>query len=239
MSLVPPRGELSVVADVPAAFAALVDSEWASAFSETGGTGNAHAGGQTHDARFRVALSGGETARACYERLATGTAIDWSTVEVFLGDERCVPPDDAAANQRLVRESLLVPTGSLSEFLPMDCADPDAYAGALATRPPLDLVHLGLGPDGHTASLFPGSPALDAPQDSLVVRNEDPSGRNPYPRLTFTFSAIARGRLVVFTVSGAAKHDAFRRICEGEDLPAARVRAPRVVWLCDAAAFEG
>jgi 6-phosphogluconolactonase len=206
--------------------------------SGAGDTG-AEPNGQAGDGRFRIALSGGDTARACYERLATVAAIDWSAVEMFLGDERCVPPEDADANQRLVRETLLAPTGGRSDFVPMDCADPDAYARALASRPPLNFVHLGLGPDGHTASLFPASPALDAPPDSLVVRNEDPTGRNPHPRLTLTFSAIARGRLVVFTVAGAVKHEAFRRICEGEDLPAARVRAPRVLWLCDAAALEG
>jgi 6-phosphogluconolactonase len=238
MSLVPPHGELRLVTDVPAAFAALVVSEYASAAKGSGDAGMAE-DGEPRDDRFRIALSGGDTARACYEQLATVAAIDWSAVEVFLGDERCVPPEDAAANQRLVRESLLAPTGGLSEFVPMDCADPEAYAQALASRPPLDLVHLGLGPDGHTASLFPGSTALDAAPESLVVRNEDPSGRNPHPRLTFTFSAIARGRLVVFTVSGAGKRQALRRICEGEDLPAARVRARRVLWLCDAAAVDG
>jgi 6-phosphogluconolactonase/glucosamine-6-phosphate isomerase/deaminase len=94
-------------------------------------------------------------------------------------------------------------------------------------------VHLGLGPDGHTASLFPGSTGLDADPGRLVVMNDDPTGRNPHERMTLTFSGIARARLVLFTVVGADKQEAMQRIADGEDLPAARVRADRVVWLVD------
>jgi 6-phosphogluconolactonase len=101
----------------------------------------------------------------------------------------------------------------------------------------LDLVHLGLGPDGHTASLFPGSDGLLAPPERLVVNNVDPSGRNAHLRLTLTLAGIARARLVVFTVAGADKHQAMSGIVHHEDLPAARVRADRVVWLCDADAI--
>jgi 6-phosphogluconolactonase len=230
MPLTPPSGELRVVDDVPAAFADVVATEFAAATTS---------GAEQGARRFAMALSGGETARACYERLAGGTAIDWAATDLFLGDERCVPADDPAANQRLVRETLLEPTGETAHFWPMDCGDPGAYEDLLSSRPALDVIHLGLGPDGHTASLFPGSSALEAPENRLVVTNEDPSGRNPHPRLTFTFSAIGRGHLVVFTVSGSPKHDALRRVCAGEALPAGRVRAERVLWLCDHAAVEG
>jgi 6-phosphogluconolactonase len=106
----------------------------------------------------------------------------------------------------------------------------DAYDDLVRGFGPIDLVHLGLGPDGHTASLFPGTPALDV-TDRLVVTNGD--DLHPHLRLTFTFPEIARARLVVFTVAGAGKREALARIRAGEDLPAARVRAERVVWLID------
>jgi 6-phosphogluconolactonase/glucosamine-6-phosphate isomerase/deaminase len=124
----------------------------------------------------------------------------------------------------------------------MRCDDgPDPYQQRIAQAGRLDFVHLGLGPDGHTASLFPGSLALNADPGRLVVMNEDASGRNPFPRMTLTFSGIARGRLVVFTVEGTEKRDAFAAVRRGDaDCPAARVRAGKVIWLVDrAAAGEG
>ncbi len=212
----PPVGELRLVEDVPAAFADLVA---------------ARAAASPHDP-FRIALSGGDTARACYERLAA-EPLDWARLEVFLGDERCVDPDDPAANQRLIREALGERFSELGAFHPMSCDDPEGYAQLLAAVAPLDVVHLGLGPDGHTASLFPGSAGLSAPAGEWVVRNEDPTGHNPLPRLTLTFEAIARGRLVLFTVAGASKAHALSEVFGGKDLPAALVRAAEVVWLCD------
>jgi 6-phosphogluconolactonase len=93
-----------------------------------------------------------------------------------------------------------------------------------------------MGADGHTASLFPGSAALDADPGQLVSLNEDPSGRNKHPRMTLTYGGIARARLVIFTVAGEAKRPALEAIVAGEDLPAARVGAGRVLWLVDPAA---
>ena len=119
----------------------------------------------------------------------------------------------------------------------MRCDDgPEPYQLKISALPAIDVVHLGMGPDGHTASLFPGSPALEADAGRLVVMNEDPSGRNPLRRMTFTFSAIARASLVLITVEGEDKRDAFARVRAGEDLPVARVRAPRLLWLVDPAA---
>lgn len=217
------RGELRVVADVPAAFCEEVARAW-------------------HDRRgdrFRVALSGGATARRCYERLAAWTAspVVWSQAVVCWGDERCVPLDDPDSNHRLAREALLDAVGPVAKLHPMRCDDPEAYDRLIAgIDGGLDLVHLGLGPDGHTASLFPGSPALDAPADRFVVPNEDPLGENPHRRLTFTPTAIAAARSVVVTVEGEAKRDALARVRAGGDVPAARVDRPGIRWLADPAA---
>lgn len=222
---------LRPVPDVPDAFAA----ELAAAFAGRPGQ------------RFSLVLSGGPTARACYERtagLAPGS-IDWSVVDIYMGDERWVPPDDPDANQRLVREALLEVVGPVGSFRPMpttgtmpDCVT--AYQrtiGELIAGGGPDLVHLGLGPDGHTASLFSGSDALEAGPDQLVVGTTDPNEHNPHLRLSLTLPAIAHARLVVFTVSGPEKREAFEAVRAGVDLPATRVRAGTVRWLVDAEAF--
>ena len=106
----------------------------------------------------------------------------------------------------------------------------------LVTGPGIDLIHLGMGPDGHTASLFPGAPTLEAEPGVLVLATEDPNGVNPHPRLTLTLPAINSARLAVFTVSGASKADAVAALVRGDDLPAARVHAGRDLWLVDGAA---
>lgn len=217
------NGELLIVDDVPGAFASHVVDAFESRPDET----------------FSIALSGGDTARLCYERLAADAAqrIDWWAVDVFWGDERCVPPTSPDSNERLGRECLLERVGAANSIHPMRCDEgADPYQLRVGELGKFDVVHLGLGPDGHTASLFPESPALDADPGRLVVMNEDPLGRNPHQRMTLTFSGIARSRLVLFTVSGESKRDALQRIVDGEDLPAGRVRADRVVWLVDEAA---
>jgi 6-phosphogluconolactonase len=188
---------------------------------------------------FSIGLSGGSTARRCYERLAddAGTQIDWWKVDVYWGDERCVAPDHEDSNYRLAREALLDRVGAANATYPMRCDEgPDPYQLRIGELGKFDLLHLGLGPDGHTASLFPGSPALDADPGRLVVMNEDPLGTNKRPRMTLTFAGIARARLVLVTVSGEEKRDALARVSGGEDLPGAHIRADRVIWLADPAA---
>lgn len=192
------------------------------------------------DESFSLALSGGETARRCYERLAVDGAeqIDWWQVDLYWGDERCVPPDHEDSNERLAREALLAGIGGANAVYPMRCDEgPDAYHLQISELGRLDVVHLGLGADGHTASLFPGSEALAADPGRLVTFNDDPSGTHPHKRLTLTHAGIARARLVLFTVSGEAKRAAFERVRANDpDCPAAQVRAERVVWIVDAAA---
>ena len=220
--------------DVPAAFSAVVRA----AFAQRGGP------------RFVLVLSGGPTARACYERLAAdsqrgdGDVIDWSRVDILMGDERMVPAGDPDANQQLVREALLGGIGPVGSFTPMPTDGPpeecarryDAVIRSVLDGPGMDLIHLGLGPDGHTASLFPGAPTLEAGPDRLVLATEDPNGRNPHPRLTLTLPAINATRAAVFTVAGESKVDAVAAVERGDDIPAARVRAGRVTWLVDGAA---
>ena len=217
------NGELVVVDDVPAEFAACVVDAYDGRVDEY----------------FSMALSGGDTARRCYERLADVAAerIDWWAVDFYWGDERCVPSDSPESNERLGREALLERVGAAHAVYPMRCDEGhEAYQLRVGDLRRFDLVHLGLGPDGHTASLFPDSPALDADPGLLVVSNEDPHGNNPHKRMTLTFAGIARARLVIVTVEGESKREAMQKVYDGADVPAARISADRVVWLVDRAA---
>jgi 6-phosphogluconolactonase len=218
------HGELVVVDDVPGEFAERVIE----AFHRRPNDG------------FSMALSGGETARRCYERLAddAGNQIDWWKVDIYWGDERCVPLDHADSNYRLGREALLERLGAVNANYPMRCDEgPDPYQLRLGQLGRIDVVHLGLGPDGHTASLFPRSPALDADPGRLVVMNSDPNGLNQYDRMTLTFAGIARARLVLVTVCGESKRDALAGVLAGDEtLPASRVDAENVLWIADPAA---
>jgi 6-phosphogluconolactonase len=213
------HGEIQVVPDVAEAFADLVAGELR---------------GVAPGRVFRLALSGGAPAGRCYARLAEIDGLPWERVEVLWGDERCVPPDDPDSNARLAREALLDHAGPFAAVHPMSCTEgPATYEAVLRAGGPLDLVHLGLGPDGHTASLFPGSEALEKPDGSLVRLNRDPTAHNPHERMTVTMAVLDAARLAVFTVSGAEKAAAFGRVRAGEDLPGGRVAAGRVLWLVD------
>jgi 6-phosphogluconolactonase len=219
------NGTVRLVPSVPEAFADLVADELASA-----GPG------------YSLFLSGGGTATECYRALAARPGLPWANVDVYLGDERCVPPDDPDSNHRMVSEALLDAVGPVRSDHPMYVSGPPAGAAAAYQRQVADLrpdlVHLGLGPDGHTASLFPGSTGLvDADAAHLVVVNSDPNGVNPHERITLTLAGIARARRVVVTVAGASKRDALARIMAGVDLPAGRVTGPDITWLVDADAL--
>lgn len=217
------HGELRIVDDVPRAFAAFVGD----AFQRRQGE------------LFSVALSGGGTARRCYEQLSANDdgAIDWFSVDVYWGDERCIPPDHEDSNERLGREALLTRVGTANAVYPMRCDEgADAYQLRLGEAGMIDVIHLGLGTDGHTASLFPESAALRADPGRLVTMNSDPLGNNPYERMTLTFSGIERGRSVVVTVAGEEKQAAMQAVHDGQDVPAAHIRAAEVVWLVDPSA---
>ena len=202
---------------------------------------------------FRVALSGGTTPNAVYPLLRSQPRVgrvDWSCIEFFWGDERAVPPDDSESNFGTAYRMFLsqLPSIRPEAIHRMQGEAPDLDAAALAYetelrlafgvrgagRPEFDLIWLGLGPDGHTASIFAGSSAVRV-KDRWVVANWVPS-RQMW-RLTLTFPVIDAAREVLFLVTGENKANALRHIRSGRSpLPAARVRGRRVVWLIDAAA---
>lgn len=214
------HGEVRVVDDVASAFAELVSARF--------------------DARakadqFSLALSGGSTARPAYEALAKQHSIDWSKVVVLWGDERLVPLDHEDSNYLLAEQSLLSHIDKPSAVHPMyNEGGADAYDELVKSLTPIDVVHLGMGDDGHTASLFPGSPDLRTPQGRLVVKTGD--DLHKHERLTFTYEAINQSSLVIFTVVGAAKREMFSKISAGEDFPVSHVDAKETIWLVDAAA---
>jgi 6-phosphogluconolactonase len=193
-----------------------------------------------------VALAGGSTPRATYEVLGTSAlaaAVPWGAIAWYFGDERAVPPDHAESNYRAAREALFADRPALLEYvhrMPADASDLEAAARAYgASLPdPLDLVLLGIGEDGHTASLFPGLPAL-AERTARVVVVSGP--KPPNPRLSITPPVIERAREVLVLASGAGKADAVARALEGPPdsgaVPAQLARARS--WIVDSDAARG
>ncbi len=202
--------------------------------------------------RYMLALSGGSTPLAVCPLLVIPPRVrmlDWRRVDFFFVDERAVPPDDAESNYHTTREALLdyLPGVSMDQVHRMrgEAADLDAaaaeYEGELRDAfamgpgdgpPRFDLAWLGMGPDGHTASLFPDSAAL-AERRRWVCANWAPSLRAW--RLTLTFGVLNAAREAMFVVTGADKAAAFASIRSGEErLPAAKVRARRTRWIVDA-----
>ena len=185
----------------------------------------------------RIALAGGSTPRRFYELLAT-LQYPWAEVRILQTDERCVPADHPDSNLRMIREAFLDRLGlSRPVFHEMDGerCDADAHERELrqilGEEPHLDLAVLGLGADGHTASLFPGAAAL-AVRDRWVVDVERPDHR----RLSLTLPVLSSARVAMFLVAGEEKRDALVHLLQGDDVPAARITAGRVVVVADAAA---
>ena len=187
-----------------------------------------------------VALSGGSTPKPVYERLA-GIEYPWHEVDVFFGDERCVPADHADSNFRMAHEALLRHVDARVHSM-VGC-DAEAYANELAktlgdAAPRLNLLFLGIGDDGHTASLFPGNPELDV-ADRWVVDVEVPGMPPPHPRMTLTFPVLNAAHVAVFLVSGESKREPLRKLMDRDtSIPAARVGSERVVVLADRSAAE-
>jgi 6-phosphogluconolactonase len=206
--------------------------------------------------RCTLALSGGTTPRALYARLAAPpfrSEVPWPRCEFFWGDERAVLPEHAESNYRMARETLLDPLAIDSarvHRMPAERADLDAaardYEAELmqvlaqgGATPQLDLVLLGLGADGHTASLFPGGEALACAGRWVSAERIAAPG---FARMTLTLTALNAARSALFIVAGGEKSGAVARVLEpsgGDPLPAARVKPAQLLWRLDRAAAAG
>jgi 6-phosphogluconolactonase len=230
--------ELTVLPDAESLAAAAADLLAAEAASAIAGRG-----------RFVVALAGGTTFTAAYRLLAASPrreSVDWSRVEVFFGDERSVPEGAPERNDRAAREALLAHVPIPAEnvhTLDETKRDPagryeaeilETFGAPTGTVPRFDLVLLGMGPDGHVASLFPGHDALKA-VERLVIRVAG-SPKPPPERFTVTLPVLNAARTVLLVASGSAKSEAFARLRAGDPaVPAARVTLPdgRLVSIVD------
>lgn len=200
--------------------------------------------------RASFVLTGGQAPRRMYRMLAERhrRALRWDQVDYFWGDDRFVPPDDDESNFGMARENLLSGLGEVGcNVFPMPTSldDPgqaaDAYEQTLRAyfadaEPRFDLVLLGLGADGHVASLFPGSPVLDESR-RWVAHTQAPEDAPVRERITMTFPLLNAGETTLFLVAGEAKREAVARAQRGDYIPASRIR-PRgeLVWYVDEAA---
>jgi 6-phosphogluconolactonase len=201
--------------------------------------------------RFAIALSGGSTPKRLYEILAEpgyATRFPWERTHLFWGDERFVPHSDKDSNYNMTRQALLdhvnIPQTNIYPMpttgTPQDAAKTYAqtlqtyYGGETldAARPLFDVVLLGLGENGHTASLFPDTSSLDETLAWVVPVTENV----PQPRLTLTYPAIASSHAVAFLVAGKSKASVFKRIRQGDrSQPAARITSiGEIIWFIDA-----
>lgn len=208
--------------------------------------------------QFLIALSGGKTPAVLYQALTSpffAGRLDWSQTLFFFSDERCVRPDDPRSNYALANKTLFIPLNiAPSQIYRMagESRDPQAAASeyeqllrratktTALTQPRLDLMVLGLGEDGHTASLFPGTPPVQDRHCAIAVTQ---SPKDPPTRLTMTLGVINRASVILFLVAGAGKAGVVRAVLDPKteaerQLPAALVRPEggRLVWLLDQAA---
>jgi 6-phosphogluconolactonase len=185
--------------------------------------------------RLTMAVSGGHAPWRMFELLGEW-GLDWSGVAIFQVDERIAPDGDPDRNLTHLRESLPPEALDRVRAMPVTDPDPDAAAERYAAELPktLDLVHLGLGPDGHTASLIPGDPVLEV-RDRLVATTGEYQGRR---RMTLTYPALEAAREILWLITGADKVDALAKLRAGdESIPAGRVRNPNSTLIAERAAM--
>jgi 6-phosphogluconolactonase len=180
-----------------------------------------------------LVLAGGNTPRQCYEVLA-GLDVNWGRVTILFGDERCVPPNHVDSNYRMAREALLDKVSPATVHRMAGELGPDEaaaeYSRVVAGLAPLDVVILGIGEDGHTASLFPGHPELNAKGWAVGVRN---SPKPPPERVTLTLQALRGARRVLILATGAGKARAVA-MAKRQEVPSGMIAGAR--WLLDRAA---
>ena len=180
-----------------------------------------------------LVLAGGSTPRRCHELLSE-MEIAWGRVTILFGDERCVPPDHADSNYRMARESLLDRVSPATVYrMPAELGPDegaDLYADVVGMVAPLDVVMLGVGEDGHTASLFPGHPGLQATGLAVGIRN---SPKPPPERVTLTLTVLQAARRVIIVATGEGKADAVAR-AKRREVPSGMIGGAR--WFIDRAA---
>jgi len=187
---------------------------------------------------FHWVLAGGTTPKRCYE-LLRGADIDWSNVHAWFGDERCLLVGHAERNDRMADEALLshVPIPSAQVHRIAAELGPEVaaarYGKLLAEAPVMDLILLGMGEDGHTASLFPDNPALNDPRPAIPVDN---SPKPPPERVSMGYAALNAARRCLIMVAGKGKAGTISRILAGERLPVACVTGSE--WVIDQAAYK-
>jgi 6-phosphogluconolactonase len=194
--------------------------------------------------RFSFAVAGGSTPKLALEAISSIQGMPWDKIHVFFGDERCVPPDDDRSNFKMVKQALLdhvsIPHGNVHRIkgeLGPDAARAEylAQLEVYFDGPIIfDLVHLGLGPDGHIASLFPGSDALESP-DPVVTSFPGPTLEPQVERVSLGLSVLNAAHNVQLIVTGSSKTDVLARL-ETDHLPGARVQGSSVTWFLDRAA---
>jgi 6-phosphogluconolactonase len=186
--------------------------------------------------RASLVATGGRSPGPVFDRLRAQPGVDWSRVVVTLSDERCVPPDDPASNAKGVRERLLVGEAAKAHFLPLWPAPDPAALRALM---PFDAMMLGMGEDGHIASLIPGDPglaaAMDPASEALLVSVPAGLGSPPVARISLTFAALSQARAIFLLIAGETKREVVVRAEAGADLPVraliTQTQAPvRVLW---------
>jgi 6-phosphogluconolactonase len=206
--------------------------------------------------RVAICLTGGSSPKALYQRLATDPyqgLIPWDRVHWFIGDDRFVPASDPLNNMAMARRIFLDALAASDKIhpIPTDAANPDAAARSYEAelksfygadrldpaKPLFDVVLMGVGPDGHTASLFPGYPATEETERWVV--GVPKANVEPFvPRVTLTFPALASCREMLFEVSGENKRAILTRVLAGDDLPAGRAHSlSETIWLADSAAL--